>query len=98
MHCSQTKTVQSVLYEAYTKYGFLTAGEIERLRIKHRLRVVQSLEDGLSRNIMRSIVSDGYFKQEELMVLALNSFTLYTLIPFCPVVSYSFIVSYNFHT
>lgn len=66
--CFQSVSVQSLLYDAYTKYGSLTAGEIERLRVKHRLKVVQSLEDGLSRNILRSIVGDGYFKQEELMV------------------------------
>lgn len=61
-------TVQSLLYNAYSQYGSLTAGEIERLRVKHRLKVVQSLEDGLGRNIIRSIIGDGYFKQEDLMV------------------------------
>ncbi|XP_054270034.1 TBC1 domain family member 9 isoform X2 [Macrosteles quadrilineatus] len=66
---NKSVSVQSLLYDAYTKYGSLTTGEIEQLRIKHRLRVVQSLEDGLSRNIMRSIVADGYFRQEELMEL-----------------------------
>ncbi|KAG8310404.1 TBC1 domain member 8B [Homalodisca vitripennis] len=66
---NKSVSVQSLLYDSYTKYGSLTAGELERLRIKHRLKVVQSLEDGLSRNIMRSIVTDGYFKQEELMEL-----------------------------
>uniref|UniRef100_A0A1B6C1U8 Rab-GAP TBC domain-containing protein n=1 Tax=Clastoptera arizonana TaxID=38151 RepID=A0A1B6C1U8_9HEMI len=59
-------SIQSLLYDAYTKYGSLTSGTIESLRVKHRLKVVQSLEDGLSRNIVRSIVSDGYFSQEEL--------------------------------
>lgn len=64
----QSISVQSLIYEAYSRYGFLSAGTIERLRLKHRLRVVQSLEDGISRNIVRSVVTDGYFSTEELQV------------------------------
>ncbi|KAL1140691.1 hypothetical protein AAG570_000621, partial [Ranatra chinensis] len=62
-------SVQALLYNAYSKYGTITAGEIERQRVKHRLRVVQNLEDGLGRNIVRSIQSDGYFSPEQLMDL-----------------------------
>lgn len=47
----------------------MTTAEIERLRRKHRLRVVQGLEDELGRNIVRSIQGDGYFKAEELAVI-----------------------------
>nr|CAD7441928.1 unnamed protein product [Timema bartmani] len=68
----QTKksiSVQKLLYEAYSKYGMLSAGAIERLRLKYRLRVVQQLEDGVGRNVVRSIVGDGYFSLEQLQDL-----------------------------
>ena len=55
------------MHEAYSKYGSITAGGIERLRVKHRLRVVQNLEDGLGRNIVRSIQADGFFSPDHLM-------------------------------
>jgi hypothetical protein len=60
--------VQSLVYDAYSHYGFLTPGLIERLRLKYRLRVVQQLEDGVDRNVVRSVVGDGYFSQDELQV------------------------------
>jgi hypothetical protein len=44
------------------------------MRLRHRLRVVQSLEDSVSRNVVRSIVSDGFFRAEELQV---NKITMY---------------------
>ncbi|GFG40993.1 hypothetical protein Cfor_12589, partial [Coptotermes formosanus] len=62
-------SVQSLVYDAYSRYGFLTPGVIERLRLKYRLRVVQQLEDGVGRNVVRSVVGDGYFSQDELQDL-----------------------------
>ncbi|XP_063222042.1 TBC1 domain family member 9 isoform X2 [Bacillus rossius redtenbacheri] len=62
-------SVQKLLYEAYSRYGFLSAGAIERLRLKYRLRVVQQLEDGVGRNVVRSVVGDGYFSTEDLQEL-----------------------------
>lgn len=41
---------------------------IENLRVMHRLKVVQSLEDGNEKNIVRSLLPDNYFSSEELMV------------------------------
>jgi len=66
---SQSISVQTLIYEAYTKYGSLTIGWIERLRLKHRLRVVQSLEDGIEKNVIRSVIVDNYMKMEELQEL-----------------------------
>lgn len=60
--------MQSLIYDAYSHYGFLTPGAIERLRLKYRLKVVQQLEDGVGRNVVRSVVGDGYFSQDELQV------------------------------
>lgn len=62
-------SVQSLVYDSYIHYGFLTPGVIERLRLKYRLRVVQQLEDGVGRNVVRSVVGDGYFSQDELQDL-----------------------------
>lgn len=64
----------SLLYESYIKYGFLTPGDIERLRAKHRLHTVQSMEEGLGKNIIRSVINDGHFKQEELEVCIKEEF------------------------
>lgn len=61
-------SVQTLVYEAYVKYGFLTTGQIERLRLKHRLKVVQDLEDTSERNVIRCVIGDGYFTQQELQV------------------------------
>lgn len=60
--------MQSLIHEAYTNYGFLTPGIIERLRLKHRLRVVQQLEAGAERSVVRSLQTDGFFTSEELQV------------------------------
>ena len=65
--------MQTLIYESYAKYGSLTIGRIERLRIKHRLRVVQSLEDGIERNVIRSVVSDKYMTLDELQVPIVSS-------------------------
>lgn len=62
-------SIQSLIYEAYTKYGCITTGQIEKLRLKHRIRVVQDLEDTCERNTIRSIVGDGYFSTIELKEL-----------------------------
>ncbi|KAF2879783.1 hypothetical protein ILUMI_26388 [Ignelater luminosus] len=62
-------SIQTLVYEAYTRYGFLTTGEIERLRLKHRLRVVQELEDNSERNVIRSVISDNFFSAQEVQDL-----------------------------
>ncbi|KAF4520019.1 hypothetical protein B566_EDAN007167 [Ephemera danica] len=62
-------SVQTLLYDAYMRYGSLTANSIERMRLRHRLRVVQGMEDSVGRNVVRSVLADGYFTQEELQDL-----------------------------
>lgn len=61
--------MQTLVYEAYTKYGFITTGQIERLRLKHRLKVVQELEDTSGRTVIRCVINDGYFSHQELQEL-----------------------------
>lgn len=64
----QSISVQTLIHEAYSKYGFLTIGGIERLRLKHRLRVVQNLEEGIEKNIIKSISNEKLMTAEELQV------------------------------
>ncbi|XP_022235089.1 TBC1 domain family member 9-like, partial [Limulus polyphemus] len=52
--------VNDVIYSSYAKYGFLTSSMIERLRLKHRLKVVQNLEDTTMKNVIRSVQSDPF--------------------------------------
>lgn len=61
-------SVQSLIYDSYAKYGFITAVGIEKLRLRHRLKVVHRLENGMEKTIVRSLLPDGYFKAEELEV------------------------------
>lgn len=70
----QSISVQTLIYEAYSRYGSLTIGWIERLRLKHRLKVVQSLEDGIEKNVIRSVIVDKYMKIEELQVMQIIIF------------------------
>lgn len=60
--------VQDLIYKAYTNFGFISTGVIEKLRLKHRLKVVQELEANFENNTIRSVVGDGYMTTEELQV------------------------------
>ncbi|KAK0082083.1 hypothetical protein PV325_011101 [Microctonus aethiopoides] len=62
-------SVQTLIFESYSRYGTLTIGRIERLRLKHRLRVVQNLEEGIEKNVIRSVVVDKYMTADELQEL-----------------------------
>ncbi|KAK9879863.1 hypothetical protein WA026_008367 [Henosepilachna vigintioctopunctata] len=59
-------SVQKLIYESYSKYNNVTTGQIESLRLKHRVRVVQELEDTSERNVIRGVIGDGYFTKTEL--------------------------------
>ena len=74
--------MQSLVYDAYSHYGFLTPGVIERLRLKHRLKVVQQLEDGVGRNVVRSVEGDKYFSRDELQVTCCRCVTVIFLLKF----------------
>uniref|UniRef100_A0A131XYW0 Putative ypt/rab gtpase activating protein n=3 Tax=Ixodes ricinus TaxID=34613 RepID=A0A131XYW0_IXORI len=65
--------ISTLVYESYSKYGFLTSGMIEKLRIKHRLSVVQGLQDTTMKNVLRSLSLDAsissYMTHKELLDL-----------------------------
>jgi hypothetical protein len=50
-----TTEINDLIYESYAKFGFITANQIERLRVKHRISVVQNLEDNTMKNVIRSL-------------------------------------------
>ena len=60
----------SVLIEgALEQFQEVTAEEIERLRLVHRLKVVQNLEDSQMKNVVRSVAGLGKLQDQELKAL-----------------------------
>lgn len=65
----QSVSVQELINNGYKKFRSVNSKSIENLRVMNRLKVVQSMEDGNEKNIVRSLVSDNYFSSDELMVI-----------------------------
>lgn len=61
-------SVLSLLSVAYEEFGFISNAAIYKLRGRHRLSVVQTLEDGVTRNTLRSVGADSLLTTEELKV------------------------------
>lgn len=51
----ETVTISQLLREAYDRFPNITRSSIERLRLQHRLQVVQNLEDSQMKNVIRSV-------------------------------------------
>ncbi|KAM5169933.1 TBC1 domain family member 9B [Mantella aurantiaca] len=51
---------------SYEKFSSLRADDIEQMRFKQRLKVIQSLEDSAKRSVVRAISTDFGFSMEEL--------------------------------
>lgn len=65
----QSVSVQELINNGYKKFRSVNSKNIENLRVMNRLKVVQSMEDGNEKNIVRSLVPDNYFSSDELMVI-----------------------------
>lgn len=49
--------IKDLINESYTKFNFITANQIEKLRLKHRMKVVQNLEENSIKNTIRTLQS-----------------------------------------
>ncbi|XP_045619389.2 TBC1 domain family member 9 isoform X2 [Procambarus clarkii] len=63
--------IVDIIEAAYRGFGFITNVAIERLRVKHRLRVVQTLEDTVMRNTLRTVGPDCILSEEDLKELVI---------------------------
>ncbi|XP_066990352.1 TBC1 domain family member 9 isoform X1 [Macrobrachium rosenbergii] len=61
--------ITDIIESGYKNYGFITNVAIERLRVKHRLRVVQLLEDTAMKNTLRTVGPDCLLSEEDLREL-----------------------------
>ncbi|XP_040296783.1 TBC1 domain family member 9B isoform X2 [Bufo bufo] len=55
-----------IIKASYEKFRSLRADDIEQMRFKQRLKVIQSLEDSAKRSVVRAISTDLGFSMEEL--------------------------------
>ncbi|KAF7493030.1 TBC1 domain family member 9 [Sarcoptes scabiei] len=53
----KTTNIKDLISESYNKFNFITANQIEKLRLKHRMKVVQNLEENSIKNTIRSLQS-----------------------------------------
>ncbi|XP_058461120.1 TBC1 domain family member 9 [Malaya genurostris] len=66
----RSQSVQTLIYEAYTKFGkAITSQKIEELRNKHRRLTVHQLEKDLENSFVKNYKENGYFDAEELQML-----------------------------
>lgn len=58
--------VCDLIDESYRRFGHVNNQDIDKLRLKYRLKVVQHIEDSTMKNIIRSVASDTLFQGQEL--------------------------------
>ncbi|XP_017136755.1 TBC1 domain family member 9 isoform X1 [Drosophila miranda] len=70
MERSQTQTVQTLIHEAYTKFGEeLTQQRIEELRNKHRRLTMRQFDIDNEKTIVKAYLQNPYFDRNELHML-----------------------------
>lgn len=58
--------VRDLVQESYKQFWSISNRDIDRLRLKYRLLVVQKIEDTVMKNIVRSVASDTLFEGKQL--------------------------------
>lgn len=58
--------VAILIDDSYRKYGHISNQDIDKLRLKYRLQVVQHIEDSTKKNVLRSVQTHTLFKGKEL--------------------------------
>ncbi|XP_020815717.1 TBC1 domain family member 9 isoform X2 [Drosophila serrata] len=70
MERTQTQTVQTLIHEAYTKFGEeLTHQRIDELRNKHRRLTMRQFDIDNEKTIVKAYVQNPYFNRSELHML-----------------------------
>lgn len=53
----KTTEIKDLISESFNRFSFITANQIEKLRLKHRMKVVQNLEENATKNTIRTLQS-----------------------------------------
>ncbi|XP_041055707.1 TBC1 domain family member 8 [Carcharodon carcharias] len=62
----QQMEISDLIRDSYEKFGDLHVGQIELMRCRHRIRVLQNLEDTTKQNVLRVVAPDVSFSGEGL--------------------------------
>ncbi|XP_038673570.1 TBC1 domain family member 8 isoform X1 [Scyliorhinus canicula] len=62
----QQVEISDLIRDSYEKFGDLHVGQIEQMRCRHRIRVLQNLEDTTKQNMLRVVAPDVSFSSEGL--------------------------------
>jgi len=65
----ETITISLLILNAYKEFDGITGEDVERMRVAHRLKVVQNLEDSQMKNVIRSVKSSNSLDEGELRSL-----------------------------
>ena len=60
------RNIKDLLRESYVNFGTITDDDINKLRVKHRLKVVQNMEEALLTSIARSVSKQCLFSNEQI--------------------------------
>lgn len=61
-----TANVSDLIRASYVEYGTITDEDINKLRSKHRLRVIQKMEESLLTSIARSVSRQCHFSNDQI--------------------------------
>ncbi|XP_062910060.1 TBC1 domain family member 8 isoform X1 [Mobula hypostoma] len=62
----QQMEISDLIRDSYEKFGDIHVGQIEQMRCRHRIRVLQHLEDTTKENVLRVVAPDVSFSTEDL--------------------------------
>ncbi len=62
-------TISKLLAESFESFPHVTREVIDKMRLHHRMEVVQNIEDTTARNILRSVMRYSTFEESELKAL-----------------------------
>jgi hypothetical protein len=63
---NSNRNIKDLLRDSYVNFGTITDEDINKLRLKHRLRVVQNMEESLLNSIARNVSKQCLFSDEQI--------------------------------